>query len=179
MSSSFRVTYSPSIVTLPRLVANDTASSTSHSWLTRTVTTSRNDSSRHVKGVKRNGLYRRNVHPGRRPHPHPDGLRCDAVDRPRHLGPPRTGTLRSPYCAPRLNHVDTSDLYGLHEVNRVIREALHPYSKGLHLVTKVGYRAVQDGRPLAARPLGRGTHESDLRQPREPRPGVSGAPGAI
>ena len=37
-----------------------------------------------------------------------------------------------------VDHIDTSDYYGPHVTNRLIREALHPYPEGLTLVTKVG-----------------------------------------
>jgi pyridoxine 4-dehydrogenase len=37
-----------------------------------------------------------------------------------------------------VNHIDTSDFYGPHVTNQVIREALHPYSDDLVIVTKVG-----------------------------------------
>jgi aryl-alcohol dehydrogenase-like predicted oxidoreductase len=37
-----------------------------------------------------------------------------------------------------VNHIDTSDFYGPHITNRLIREALHPYPDGLVIVTKVG-----------------------------------------
>ncbi|MBB2169223.1 oxidoreductase [Gluconacetobacter aggeris] len=37
-----------------------------------------------------------------------------------------------------VNHIDTSDLYGPHVTNQVIREALHPYADDLVIVTKVG-----------------------------------------
>src|SRR5580658_4574634 len=36
------------------------------------------------------------------------------------------------------NHIDTSDFYGPHLTNQLIREALHPYPDGLTIVTKVG-----------------------------------------
>jgi pyridoxine 4-dehydrogenase len=39
-----------------------------------------------------------------------------------------------------VNHIDTSDFYGPHVTNQLIRRALHPYPKGLVIVTKVGYR---------------------------------------
>ncbi len=39
-----------------------------------------------------------------------------------------------------VNHIDTSDFYGPHVTNQIIREALHPYPSGLVLVTKVGAR---------------------------------------
>jgi len=37
-----------------------------------------------------------------------------------------------------VNHIDTSDFYGPHVTNKIIREALHPYAKDLVIVTKVG-----------------------------------------
>jgi pyridoxine 4-dehydrogenase len=37
-----------------------------------------------------------------------------------------------------VNHIDTSDFYGPHVTNQLIREALHPYPDGLTIVTKVG-----------------------------------------
>jgi pyridoxine 4-dehydrogenase len=40
--------------------------------------------------------------------------------------------------ASRINHVDTSDFYGPHITNEIIREALHPYPEDLVIVTKVG-----------------------------------------
>lgn len=44
-----------------------------------------------------------------------------------------------------VNHIDTSDYYGPHTVNELIREALHPYPDDLVLVTKVGARRTPDG----------------------------------
>ena len=43
-----------------------------------------------------------------------------------------------------INHVDTSDYYGPHIANEIIREALHPYPEGLTIVTKVGARRGPD-----------------------------------
>jgi pyridoxine 4-dehydrogenase len=37
-----------------------------------------------------------------------------------------------------VNHIDTSDFYGPHVTNHIVREALHPYPDGLVIVTKVG-----------------------------------------
>ena len=37
-----------------------------------------------------------------------------------------------------VNHIDTSDFYGPHVTNQLIREALHPYPEGLVIVTKLG-----------------------------------------
>ena len=44
-----------------------------------------------------------------------------------------------------INHIDTSDFYGPHVTNQLIREALHPYSDDLHIVTKVGFKRGADG----------------------------------
>jgi pyridoxine 4-dehydrogenase len=53
-----------------------------------------------------------------------------------------------------VNHIDTSDYYGPHVTNQIIREALHPYRDGLVIVTKIGAKArhgrIMDSRPLAA-----------------------------
>jgi pyridoxine 4-dehydrogenase len=38
-----------------------------------------------------------------------------------------------------INHIDTSDFYGPHVTNQIIREALHPYRDGLTIVTKIGF----------------------------------------
>jgi pyridoxine 4-dehydrogenase len=43
-----------------------------------------------------------------------------------------------------VNHIDTSDSYGPHVTNRIIREALHPYPDDLVIVTKVGARRGED-----------------------------------
>ncbi|HET6190219.1 MAG TPA: aldo/keto reductase, partial [Trebonia sp.] len=43
-----------------------------------------------------------------------------------------------------ITHIDTSDYYGPHTVNELIREALHPYPAGLQIVTKVGARRGPD-----------------------------------
>ncbi|WP_410620528.1 oxidoreductase [Amycolatopsis sp. cmx-8-4] len=49
-----------------------------------------------------------------------------------------------------VTHIDTSDYYGPHTVNAVIKEALHPYPEAVHLVTKVGARRSEDkGWPAA------------------------------
>jgi pyridoxine 4-dehydrogenase len=43
-----------------------------------------------------------------------------------------------------INHIDTSDYYGPHVTNQIIRQALHPYPAGLVIVTKVGNRRAAD-----------------------------------
>jgi Predicted oxidoreductases (related to aryl-alcohol dehydrogenases) len=52
-----------------------------------------------------------------------------------------------------ITHIDTSDAYGPHITNELIREALHPYPDSLHIATKVGaYRDQQGGWPPARDP---------------------------
>ncbi|SFL26479.1 aldo/keto reductase family oxidoreductase [Methylobacterium pseudosasicola] len=43
-----------------------------------------------------------------------------------------------------VDHIDTSDFYGPHVTNQIIREALHPYPDGLTIVTKVGAKRGAD-----------------------------------
>jgi len=43
-----------------------------------------------------------------------------------------------------VNHIDTSDFYGPHVTNQIIKQALHPYPDGLALVTKLGARRGED-----------------------------------
>ena len=64
------------------------------------------------------------------------------------FGPPRdpaaaVAVLREAVAA-GVNHIDTSDFYGPHVTNQIIREALHPYPDGLTIVTKLGYRRQPD-----------------------------------
>jgi aryl-alcohol dehydrogenase-like predicted oxidoreductase len=49
-----------------------------------------------------------------------------------------------------VNHIDTSDYYGPHVTNKLIREALHPYPDDLVIVTKVGARRGADASWLPA-----------------------------
>lgn len=53
-----------------------------------------------------------------------------------------------------VNHIDTSDFYGPHFTNQIIREALHPYADGLAIVTKISARRGADGSwiPAMSRP---------------------------
>lgn len=44
-----------------------------------------------------------------------------------------------------VDHIDTSDFYGPHVTNQLIREALHPYPKDLVIVTKISARRGADG----------------------------------
>ena len=62
-----------------------------------------------------------------------------------------------------ITHIDTSDAYGPHITNQLIREALHPYPESLHIVTKVGARRdAQGGWPPARDPesLRRSVHHN-------------------
>jgi len=68
---------------------------------------------------------------------------------PNAFGPPRdpdeaVGVLREAVES-GVNHLDTSDFYGPHVTNRIIRRALHPYRDDLHIVTKVGFRRGPQG----------------------------------
>ena len=61
---------------------------------------------------------------------------------PHIFGPPKDhdaalAVLREAVAA-GVDHIDTSDFYGPHVTNRIIREALHPYPDSLVIVTKVG-----------------------------------------
>src|SRR5919199_5790195 len=73
---------------------------------------------------------------------------------PHVMGPPadRAGALAVLRRAVELgvDHIDTSDYYGPHVVNELIREALHPYPDDLVIVTKVGARRTPDGHWPAA-----------------------------
>ena len=52
-----------------------------------------------------------------------------------------------------ITHIDTSDYYGPHVTNQIIKEALHPYPDSLHIVTKVGaLRDAEGGWPQALAP---------------------------
>jgi aryl-alcohol dehydrogenase-like predicted oxidoreductase len=62
-----------------------------------------------------------------------------------------------------VNHIDTSDFYGPHITNRLIREALHPYPENLVIVTKVGAVRGADASWIPARTpadLTRGVHDN-------------------
>jgi aryl-alcohol dehydrogenase-like predicted oxidoreductase len=64
------------------------------------------------------------------------------------FGPPKdpaaaVAVLREAVAA-GVNHIDTSDFYGPHVTNHIIREALHPYPDGLVIVTKVSARRGAD-----------------------------------
>jgi pyridoxine 4-dehydrogenase len=62
-----------------------------------------------------------------------------------------------------VNHIDTSDYYGPHVTNQIIKKALHPYSDGLVIVTKLGARRGEDKswiHALARQELIDGVHDN-------------------
>lgn len=78
------------------------------------------------------------------------------------FGPPRDEDAARAVLAEAIalgvDHIDTSDFYGPHVTNRLIREALHPYPDGLTIVTKIGARRDGQGAWLPA------TSKAELRQ---------------
>lgn len=73
---------------------------------------------------------------------------------PHVFGPPKDpevarAVLRAAVSA-GVNHIDTSDFYGPHVTNQIIREALHPYPDDLVIVTKIGARRGADAAWLPA-----------------------------
>ena len=67
---------------------------------------------------------------------------------PQVWGPPRdvdsaVAVLREAVAA-GVNHIDTSDFYGPHVTNQIIKQSLHPYPDGLVIVTKVGAKRGAD-----------------------------------
>lgn len=70
------------------------------------------------------------------------------------FGPPRDRhvaiTVLREALALGVNHIDTSDFYGPHVTNQIIREALYPYSDDLTIVTKIGARRGEDASWLPA-----------------------------
>lgn len=73
---------------------------------------------------------------------------------PHVFGPPKdraaaVAVLREAVAA-GVNHIDTSDFYGPHVTNQIIREALSPYPSGLVIVTKVGAKRDDKGAWLPA-----------------------------
>jgi pyridoxine 4-dehydrogenase len=49
-----------------------------------------------------------------------------------------------------IDHIDTSDFYGPHVTNKIIKEALHPYPENLTIVTKIGAKRDDQGNWLPA-----------------------------
>jgi pyridoxine 4-dehydrogenase len=72
-------------------------------------------------------------------------------------------TLLREAVAAGVNHIDTSDFYGPHVTNRLIREALHPYRDDLLIVTKVGAVRGDDASWIPAQEpedIERGVHDN-------------------
>jgi len=82
-------------------------------------------------------------------------------------GPPKdpdaaVAVLREAVAA-GVNHIDTSDFYGPHVTNQIIRKALHPYPAGLVIVTKLGGRRPPDRswqRAISPAELTAGVHDN-------------------
>ena len=86
---------------------------------------------------------------------------------PHVMGPPadRDGAIAVLRRAVELgvDHIDTSDYYGPHVTNQIIRAALHPYPEDLTIVTKVGARRTPDGgwpEALSAGELRQAVHDN-------------------
>lgn len=83
------------------------------------------------------------------------------------FGPPKdraaaVAVLRAAVAA-GVDHIDTSDFYGPHVTNQIIREALHPYPDGLVIVTKVGATRGADASwnpAFSAEDLARAVHDN-------------------
>jgi aryl-alcohol dehydrogenase-like predicted oxidoreductase len=83
------------------------------------------------------------------------------------FGPPKdpdgaVAVLREAIAA-GVNHIDTSDFYGPHITNQIIRKALHPYPENLIIVTKLGARRPADGswqRATSPAELTAGVHDN-------------------
>jgi aryl-alcohol dehydrogenase-like predicted oxidoreductase len=86
---------------------------------------------------------------------------------PQVFGPPRDmntaiAVLREAV-ASGVNHIDTSDFYGPHVTNQIIKQALHPYPDGLVIVTKLGARRGEDKswiHALSTQELTDGVHDN-------------------
>jgi aryl-alcohol dehydrogenase-like predicted oxidoreductase len=102
-----------------------------------------------MSSLDRSGIFRMGDRPVRRL-----GYGAMRLSGPGVFGPPRDhdaalAVLREAV-AHGVNHIDTSDYYGPHVTNRLIREALAPYSDDLVIVTKIGARRGEDASWLPA-----------------------------
>jgi len=98
-----------------------------------------------TKQTKLGGTFR---FPGTSTDVHRMGYGAMQLAGPEVWGPPRdvdaaVAVLREAI-ASGVNHIDTSDYYGPHVTNQIIKRALHPYPADLVIVTKVGARRGQD-----------------------------------
>ena len=86
---------------------------------------------------------------------------------PHVSGPPRDvdaaiAVLREAVAA-GVDHIDTSDFYGPHVTNQIIKQALHPYAENLVIVTKLGARRPEDkswAPALSRQELSDGVHDN-------------------
>ena len=97
-----------------------------------------------MDSISQTGTYRLGDRPVRRL-----GYGAMQLAGPGVFGPPRDrdqaiAVLRAAVEA-GVNHIDTSDFYGPHITNQIIREALHPYPDDLAIVTKIGARRGPNG----------------------------------
>jgi len=102
-----------------------------------------------MRSIERSGAFRLGDLPVRRL-----GYGAMHLSGPGVFGPPKNrdaalAVLREAV-ASGVNHIDTSDYYGPHVTNLLIREALHPYPDDLVIVTKIGARRGNDGSVHAA-----------------------------
>ena len=98
-----------------------------------------------TKEIKLGGTFR---FPGNSTNVYRMGYGAMQLAGPEVWGPPRDGdaavaVLRESI-ASGVNHIDTSNYYGPHVTNQIIKRALHPYPAGLVIVTKVGARRGED-----------------------------------
>jgi pyridoxine 4-dehydrogenase len=97
-----------------------------------------------MTSVQKSGTYALGDH-----HVHRLGYGAMQLAGPGVFGPPKdrdaaVRVLREAV-AQGVNHIDTSDFYGPHVTNQIIREALHPYRDDLTIVTKISARRGADG----------------------------------
>ena len=105
-----------------------------------------------MKQTNRGGLF---TLPGTTTNIYRMGYGAMQLAGPQVFGPPRDvdeaiAVLREAI-ASGVNHIDTSDYYGPHVTNQIIKQALHPYPDGLVIVTKVGARRGDDKSWIPAR----------------------------
>ena len=96
-------------------------------------------------GKKLGGVF---TLPGTNVAMHRMGYGAMQLSGPHIFGPPKdrpqaVAVLREAIDA-GVNHIDTSDFYGPHVTNQIIREALHPYPEKLTIVTKLGAKRGED-----------------------------------
>ena len=117
-----------------------------------------------TKEIKLGGTFR---FPGNSTNVHRMGYGAMQLAGPEVWGPPRdvdaaVAVLRESI-ASGVNHIDTSDFYGPHVTNQIIKRALHPYPADLVIVTKVGARRGEDKswlHALSRRELADGVHDN-------------------